>query len=141
MRTKIGISIISAIALVSLACSNDPATTRRQAANATEQLKQDAREAAGNIKKGAAVAKTDLTAAAQGVKEGVNDKSSSQVNVNTASKAELMGLQGIDEAQANAIIADRPYRSAHQIVTKGAVSEDEYQKIASRLTTSSSAKD
>ena len=139
MRTKIGIMILSVLALVSVACSNDPATTRKQAANATEQLKQDAREAAGNIKKGAGVAKTDLTAAAQGVKEGMNDKSSSQVNVNTASKAELMGLPGIDEAKANAIIADRPYRNAHQIVGKGAVSEDEYQKIASHLTASSAS--
>lgn len=139
MRTKIGITILSAVALISVACSNDPATTRKQAANATEQLKQDAREAAGNIKKGASVAKTDLTAAAQGVKEGMNDKSSSRVNVNTASKAELMGLPGIDEARANAIIADRPYRSAHQIVSKGALSEDEYQKIAPHLTASSAS--
>jgi len=139
MRTKIAITILSGVALGLAACSNDPATTRKQAANATEQLKQDAREAAGNIKKGANVAKTDLTAAAQGVKEGINDKNSSQVNVNTASKAELMGLPGIDEPKANAIIADRPYRSAHQIVSKGAVSEDEYQKISSRLTASSAS--
>ncbi|HKT25156.1 MAG TPA: helix-hairpin-helix domain-containing protein [Terriglobales bacterium] len=137
MRTKIGIVALSGLALGLAACSNNPATTRDQAANATEQLKQDAREAAGNVKKGAQVAKTDLTAAAEGVKQGLNDKNSSQVNVNTASKAELMGLQGIDEAQANAIIADRPYRSAHQIVSKGAVSEQEYQKIESHLTASS----
>jgi DNA uptake protein ComE-like DNA-binding protein len=137
MRRRIPIVILSGIALGFVACSNDPATTRKQAANATEQLKQDTREAAGNIKKGAEVAKTDLTAAAEGVKEGLNDKNSSQVNVNTASKADLMGLPGISEAQANAIIADRPYRSAHQIVTKGAVSEDQYQKIASHLTASS----
>ena len=137
MRTNIIITTLAALALVSVACSNDPATTRKQAANATEQLKRDAREAAGDIKKGAAVTKTDLTAAAQGVKEGMNDKSSSQVNVNTASKAELMGLPGIEEAEANAIIADRPYRTPHQIVSKGAVREDEYQKISSRLTASS----
>lgn len=140
MKRKISIIILSGVALAFAACSNDPATTRKQAENATEQLKQETREAAGNIKKGAQVAKTDLTAAAEGVKEGINDKNSSQVNVNTASKAELMGLPGVDEAQANAIIADRPYRSAHQIVSKGAVSEDVYQKIASRLTASSTSK-
>ena len=140
MKEKIPIIILSGIALAFAACSNDPATTRKQAENATEQLKQGTREAAGNIKKGAQVAKTDLTAAAEGVKAGLNDKSSSQVNVNTASKAELMGLPGIDEPKANAIIADRPYRSAHQIVSKGAVSEDEYQKISSHLTASSAPK-
>src|SRR5690348_12775169 len=117
MKSKITIAILSGVALAFAACSNDPATTRKQAANATEQLKQETREAAGNIKKGAAVAKTDLTAAAEGVKDGLNDKNSSQVNVNTASKAELMGLPGIDETKANAIIADRPYRNTHQIVS------------------------
>jgi DNA uptake protein ComE-like DNA-binding protein len=140
MRTTLLTALILGMGMLLSACSNDPKTTRQQAANATEQLKQDAREAAGNIKKGATTAQTDLTAAAQGVKEGLNDKNSSQVNVNTASKAELMGLPGIDEAQANAIIADRPYRHAHEIVTKGAVSEDEYQKIGSRLSATSATK-
>src|SRR4051812_25015112 len=96
---------------------NDPSTTRQQAASATEQLKRDSREAAGNIKKGAATARTDLTAAAQGVKEGLNDKSSSELNLNDANKAQLMGLPGIDEPRANAIIADRPYRRAHDVVS------------------------
>lgn len=140
MRTTLSSALILGIGLVLCACSNDPKTTRQQAANATEQLKQDAREAAGNIKKGATTAKTDLTAAAQGVKEGLNDKDSSLVNVNTANKSELMGLPGVDEPQANAIIADRPYRHAHEIVSKGAVTEEEFQKIASRLSTSSAAK-
>jgi DNA uptake protein ComE-like DNA-binding protein len=140
MRKTLSVAAAFTSTLLCIACSNNPGTTRQQAANATEQLKQDSRAAAGNIKKGAQVAKTDLTAAAEGVKDGLNDKSSSQVNVNTASKAELMGLPGINEAQANAIIADRPYRTPHQIVSKGAVNEDEYQKIASHLSASSALK-
>jgi DNA uptake protein ComE-like DNA-binding protein len=122
------------------ACSNNPGTTRQQAAKTTEELKQEAREAAGDVKKGADTARTQVTAAAQGVKEGLNDKDSSQVNLNSASKSQLMGLPGIDEAQANAIIADRPYRHAHEIVSKGAVSEDEYRKIASHIRVSSTSK-
>lgn len=116
-----------------LACSNDPNVTRQQAANATEQIKKESREAAGNIKKGADTARTELTAAAQGVKEGLNDKSSSQVDLNSANRAQLMGLPGISERRANAIIANRPYQRAHDVVSKGAISEDEYQKIANHL--------
>jgi len=140
MRTTFLLLMTAAVIAGSIACSNDPNTTRRQAASATEQLKRDSREAAGNIKKGAATARTDLTAAAQGVKEGLNDKSSSELNLNDANKAQLMGLSGIDEARANAIIADRPYRRAHDVVSKGAISEAEYQKIAAHVTAGSTSR-
>ena len=112
-----------------VACNNDPNATRQQAQQATEQLKRDSREAAGDIKKGAAVAQTQLSAAAQGVKEGLADKNSSRVDLNNANKAQLMGLPGIDENRANAIIADRPYSSTHDVVRKGAITEDEYRSI------------
>jgi DNA uptake protein ComE-like DNA-binding protein len=139
MRTTVLLSITAALMVGSIACSNDPNTTRQQAASATEQLKRDSREAAGNIKKGAATARTDLTAAAQGVKEGLNDKNSSELNLNDANKAQLMGLPGIDEPRANAIIADRPYRRAHDVVSKGAISEPEYQKISTHVTAGSTS--
>jgi len=129
--------VLLTLTIAGIACSNDPGTTRQQAANATEQLKRESREAAGNIKKGAAVAETQLTAAAQGVKEGINDKSSSLVDLNSANKAQLMGLPGIDEARANAIIADRPYQRPHDVVSKGAISANEFQKISNHVTVAS----
>jgi len=129
--------VLLTLTIAGIACSNDPGTTRQQAANATEQLKRESREAAGNIKKGAAVAETQLTAAAQGVKEGINDKSSSLVDLNSANKAQLMGLPWIDEARANAIIADRPYQRPHDVVSKGAISANEFQKISNHVTVAS----
>lgn len=125
------------LAIGGIACNNDPNATRQQAASATEELKKESREAAGDIKKGADTARTQLSAAAQGVKEGLNDKSSSQVDLNSANKAQLMGLPGISENRANAIIADRPYGRAHDVVRKGAISEDEYQRIAGKVSASS----
>src|ERR1700736_1043150 len=130
MRRTHSLALGSTLAMCGLACSSDPNVTRQQAANATEQLKKESREAAGNIKKGADTARTELTAAAQGVKEGLDDTKSSQVDLNTANKAQLMGLPGINERNANAIIAGRPYRHSHDVVSKGAVTEDQYQKIA-----------
>ena len=100
MRSKTYLFLTFAFVITGVACSNDPATTRQQAAKTTEELKRESREAAGNIKKGAEVARTDLTAAAQGVKDGLSDKSSSLVDLNSANKAQLMGLPGIDEARA-----------------------------------------
>ena len=135
MRSKTYLFLTFAFVITGVACSNDPATTRQQAAKTTEELKRESREAAGNIKKGAEVARTDLTAAAQGVKEGLSDKSSSLVDLNSANKAQLMGLLGIDEARANAIIADRPYQRPHDVVSKRAISAAEFQKIEKHVTT------
>jgi DNA uptake protein ComE-like DNA-binding protein len=134
------LSFGSLLAIAGIACNNDPNATRRQAANATEELKKDGREAAGDIKKGAETAQTQLSAAAQGVKEGMGDKNSSQVDLNNANKAQLMGLPGINENRANAIIADRPYTRAHDVVRKGAITEDEYQQIAGKLSASSAGR-
>lgn len=132
--------LLSVLAGASIACNNDPNQTRQQAASATEELKKDTREAAGDIKKGAEVAKTQVTAAAEGVREGSNDKSSSHVDLNSANKAELMGLPGIDENHANAIIADRPYDRTHDVVRKGAISENQYQQIAEKVSANSPSK-
>jgi DNA uptake protein ComE-like DNA-binding protein len=137
MGLRVCLILTVALLMSAIACSNDPGTTRQQAAKATEQLKQESREAAGNIKKGAATAQTQITAAAQGVKEGMNDKSSSLVDLNSANKAQLMGLPGIDEAKANAIIADRPYQHSHDVVSKGAITANDYQRISQHVTVGS----
>ncbi|HKD82691.1 MAG TPA: helix-hairpin-helix domain-containing protein [Candidatus Angelobacter sp.] len=137
MRFYFSFTLTIVLAMAGLACSNDPGTTRQQAAKTTEQLKQESREAAGNVKKGAAVAQTQITAAAQGVKEGLNDKNSSLVDLNSANKARLMGLPGIDEARANAIIADRPYQQPRDVVRKGAITANEYAKISDHVTVGS----
>jgi DNA uptake protein ComE-like DNA-binding protein len=126
-----------ALLLGSVACSNDPNVTRQQAANATEKLKQDSKEATMQVKKGAEQARTDLTAVAQGVKDGINEKSSATVDLNHATKRQLMSLPGIGAARADAIIAHRPYNNAHDAVTKRAISEDEYQRIANRISAGS----
>jgi DNA uptake protein ComE-like DNA-binding protein len=125
-----------ALLLGSIACSNDPNATRQQAANATEKLKQESKDATVQVKKGAEQARTDLTAVAQGVKDGINDKSSSSVDLNHATRQQLMALPGIGRPRADAIIAHRPYSNAHDVVTKRAISEDEYQNIASRVSVS-----
>ena len=142
---RVSLRIITLLSLLAfavgvVACNNDPNSTRRQAQQATEQLKQDSREAAGNIKKGAETARTQLSAVAKGVKEGLADKNSSQVDLNNANKAQLMGLPGIDENRANAIIAERPYSSAHDAVRKGAISEDEYRSIENHVVAGSIGK-
>jgi len=128
------ILVIAAAAICGTACSNNPNKTRQQAAEATKQLKQASREAAGQIKKGAEAARPYVGAVAQGVRDGLKDKQSSLVDLNHAWGGQLMSLPGIHAPEARAIIHHRPYTSAHDVVTKGAITEQEYQRIASKVT-------
>lgn len=52
------------------------------------------------------------------------------VDINSAGKAELMKLPGITEANAAGIIANRPYGSKAQLVTKKVLSSGGYQAIS-----------
>jgi DNA uptake protein ComE-like DNA-binding protein len=56
-----------------------------------------------------------------------------QLDLNSASKTELMKLPGIGDATADAIIKNRPYTNKTQIKTKAGVAADVYDKIADMI--------
>ena len=51
------------------------------------------------------------------------------VDINSASKVELMKLPGVSEADAAKIVAGRPYLTKTRLVTKNIVSMEVYQSI------------
>ena len=70
---------------------------------------------------------------AEGVKEGLASHSKTSVDLNRASKDDLLSLPGITGQKADRIIAERPYADGHQLVTRHVVSEDEYGQIQDRV--------
>jgi predicted DNA-binding helix-hairpin-helix protein len=52
------------------------------------------------------------------------------VDINSASKAELMKLPGVSDADADKIVAGRPYLTKTRLVTKNIVAMDVYQNIS-----------
>ena len=55
------------------------------------------------------------------------------LDVNSATKAELMELPGIGEARSEAIVKNRPYKGKDDIVAKAGVPRAVYDKLKDRL--------
>src|SRR3981081_4598879 len=65
---------------------------------------------------------------AEEVKERWNrDK---RLDLNTATKEQLMVLPGMTTAEADKVIAGRPYENAGELVMRGILPKNEYDKIA-----------
>lgn len=108
---------ILAIALVAgltgCASHQNPEEVKEKTAQATAEIKSDAK------------------AVVEGVRDGWSrDK---PLNINTASREDLVSLPGVTEREAGKIVAERPYDDPHQLVTRGALPESKYDRIADRL--------
>ena len=55
------------------------------------------------------------------------------VDLNSASKTQLIGLPGIGEAHAQKIIDGRPYRQKSDLVRRNIISEKTYELIADKV--------
>ena len=143
-RLPRSLSLCSVLLLVGLAGCNSTQTqderqrdekTREEAAKATERIKPELKEAGKELGQAARQAAEDARAAAEGVKEGWNHDHAHPVNLNSAPESELTSLPGISSAEARKIIHGRPYHSKDELVTRGILSSDDYNKIRDYIST------
>jgi DNA uptake protein ComE-like DNA-binding protein len=114
---KIIASFAVASVLLAAACTSQkptPDEVREKTAQATSDIKRDAQ------------------ALAQGVKEGWNRDQ--PLDVNHASKEQLLSLPGMSTDTADRIIAGRPYSSTSELVRRRAISQQEYARIKDQVT-------
>jgi competence protein ComEA len=124
VRTTVLALIVGAVPICFAGCNactnsqpQSPAQVRQQTAAATAELKDNAK------------------AVAEGIKDGLTRPGPDKpIDLNTASKAQLMSLPGMDDASADRVIAGRPYSSEHQLLDKHILSRDQYNKIADSIT-------
>jgi DNA uptake protein ComE-like DNA-binding protein len=108
--------VVALLFAVIIACttSDNPDQIRQRTAEATATMKRDTK------------------AVVEGVKEGLGGQKT--INLNKASREDLLSLPGVTERQADRIIADRPFADAHDLVKRRVLSEAEYAKISDRVT-------
>jgi competence protein ComEA len=93
---------------------------------------QDPQELKENTAKATAELKDNAKAVAEGVREGWNrDK---PLNLNTATREQVMSLPGMSAAEADAVIAGRPYSDPKELLTRRILDSAEYDRIADRVT-------
>jgi len=112
---------------------------QQQAEQTTIAAKKDAKDAAAATRVAAAEAEKDVNAAAAGIKNGLQQNTpgdaDNRTNLNSSTQIRIAMLPGISMAKAGEIVDHRPYASAHQLVTRGLLTEDQYRKIAADVTT------
>lgn len=108
--------------------------TRQAAADAAAKVKPALKEAGRDLNAAAKTAAEQAHAAAQGIREGWKRGSEHPLDLNSATETELMGLPGISRNDARKIVAGRPYRNKHDLVTRGIISSSEYASIRDQIT-------
>jgi competence protein ComEA len=73
----------------------------------------------------------DAKAVAEGVKEGMAREKT--ININKASREDLLTLPGLTEREADRIIAERPFDNTVDLVRRNVVPQVEYDKIRDRI--------
>lgn len=90
----------------------------------TEDLEKKAAQAT-------AEAKRDTRAIAKGIREGWNQDK--PVDLNSATKEQLLTLPGVTAPMADRLIAGRPYKTPADLLTRHLMRKAEYDKISDRL--------
>ena len=110
MKPLLVISFLLLAVLIGCTSSDNPQELKEKTAREMATMKRDAR------------------AVAEGIREGWSrDK---PLNLNTASKDDLMALPGVNGAVADRIIDARPYSTPDELLSRHIMTKAEYDRIA-----------
>lgn len=114
--------LATALALVAVGCEGDSAEREKA-------IHQEAAKAAEKARPAVEEASRDVKAAVEGAKEGWEKGKPKTIDLNSATEDDLTGLPGVGPREAKKIIKGRPYKDAHDLVTKKVLSESAYAKL------------
>ncbi|HKV25645.1 MAG TPA: helix-hairpin-helix domain-containing protein [Candidatus Acidoferrum sp.] len=122
------LAIATALLVIGMAgCEGD-------SAERDKQIHDEAAKAAAQAKPAVEQAAKAVKAAVDGAKEGWENTDTNKLDLNSADQDDLTGLPGIGKHEAKRIMAGRPYKDKHELVSKRIVSASEYEKIKNDIT-------
>lgn len=95
------------------------------------QRQQSPQEVREKTAEATAQAKSDAKAVMEGIREGWNRNK--PLDLNTATREQLASLPGVSGAEADRVIAGRPYDDPNELVTRRIMTKAEYDRIADRV--------
>jgi DNA uptake protein ComE-like DNA-binding protein len=123
MQRWIGIvGLAIAAAMVTAGCEGDSAEREKK-------IHDEAAKAAAQAKPAVEEAGRAMKAAVDGVKEGWENGKQKTLDLNAASQDELTGLPGVGPHEAKRIMAGRPYKDKHELVSKKILTPGAYEKL------------
>ena len=91
----------------------------------SQELKEKTAQATAEVKR-------DAKAVEEGIREGWSrDK---PLDLNTATKEQLLSLPGMTAEEADRVVAGRPYNEPGELVTRHILPKTEYDKITDHVT-------
>jgi competence protein ComEA len=92
-----------------------------------QEVKEKTAQTTADVKK-------DAKAVVEGIREGWNRDKNKPLDLNSATKDQLTSLPGVTAAEADRVIAGRPYNAPGDLVTRHIMVKSQYDKIADRIT-------
>lgn len=136
MKKRITRSILTAAALLvstSIALAVDVTVTTPDVKGAATSTVENGKAAADKTRTGAKKAVSDTKAKAKAAKQA-------QLDINSASEAELRAIPGVGDTYASKIIAGRPYANKTQLKTRNILPAPVYETVKNHLVAKRPAK-
>lgn len=123
----LALSAVVGTAICAAGCGGDSAEREKK-------IHDEAAKAAAQAKPAVEEASRAVKAAVEGAKEGWENGTQKKLDLNSATEDDLTGLPGVGKHEAKRIMAGRPYKDKHELVSKKILSAAAYEKLKDDVT-------